>query len=36
LKSPSPAISATPPVTVEKKEPAKKDADLEQYTVESS
>ena len=35
MKNPSPAVSATPPV-VEEKEPAKKDADLEQYTVESS
>jgi hypothetical protein len=36
IKSPSPAVSATPPVTEERKEHAKKDADLEQYTVESS
>ncbi len=36
MKNPSPAVSATPPVVEDKKEPAKKDADLEQYTVESS
>jgi len=30
------AIPNTPSATEEKKEPAKKDADLEQYTVESS
>jgi hypothetical protein len=36
IKSPSPASPATPLVVEEKKEPAKKDADLEQYTVESS
>jgi len=36
MKNPSPVVSATPPVTEQKKEPAKKDADLEQYTVESS
>jgi hypothetical protein len=36
MKNPSPAVSATPPVVEEKKEPAKKDADLEQYSVESS
>ena len=36
MKNTFPAISATPPVTEEKKEPAKKDADLGQYTVESS
>ena len=36
MKNPSHAVSATPPVVEEKKEPAKKDADLEQYTVESS
>jgi len=36
MKNPSPAVSATPPVVEEKKESAKKDADLGQYTVESS
>jgi len=36
MKNQSPAVSETPPVAEEKKEPAKKDADLEQYTVESS
>ncbi len=36
LKTPSLATHTTPPVTEEKKEPPKKDADLEQYTVESS
>ena len=35
MKSPQPASNATP-ATVEKREPAKKDAGLEQYTVESS
>jgi len=36
MKSPSPAISSTPPVPEEKKESPKKDADLERYTAESS
>ncbi len=36
MKNAFSAISATPPVTEEKKDPAKKDADLEQYTVGSS
>ena len=36
MKSPQQAAPATPPSTVEKKEPAKKDEGLEQYTVESS
>ena len=36
MKSPQQASDAIPPATVEKKEPAKKDAGLEQYTVESS
>lgn len=36
LKSPSSASPVIPPATEEKKEPAKKDADLKQYTVESS
>ena len=36
MKNPVPPSSATPPPTDEKKEPVKKDADLEQYTVESS
>ena len=38
LKTPSTVGPATPPVKEEKKEPAKtrKDADLEQYTAESS
>jgi hypothetical protein len=35
MKNPSP-VSPTPPVMEERKEPAKKDADLEQYTAESS
>ena len=35
MKSPEQEGTATPPATVEKKEPAKKDADLGQYTVES-
>jgi len=36
INSPSPAIAATPQVAVEKKEPVKRDADLAQYTVEST
>jgi hypothetical protein len=36
IKSPTPSVPATLPVAEEKKEPAKKDADLEQYTVEPS
>src|SRR5437899_1741838 len=36
MKSPQQGVPATPPSTVEKKEPAKKDEGLEQYTVESS
>ncbi len=36
MKSPSTASSATLPATEEKKEPSKKDADLEQYTAGSS
>jgi hypothetical protein len=36
MKGPSPASPAVAPVAEEKKEPAKKDGDLEQYTVESS
>ena len=36
MKSPQQGVPATPPATVEKKEPAKKDEGLEQYTVESS
>ena len=38
LKTPSAVSPAPPPATEEKKEPAKtrKDADLEQYTAESS
>jgi len=36
LKSAATPTSATLPATVEKKEPAKKDEGLEQYTVESS
>ncbi|TMI73129.1 hypothetical protein E6H11_03045 [Candidatus Bathyarchaeota archaeon] len=36
MKSPQQEGPATPPATVEKKKPAKKDADLEQYTAESS
>ena len=36
MKNPSADIPATPPAVGEKKDPAKKDADLEQYTVESS
>jgi len=36
MKSPSSAGPVTPPATEEKKELARKDADLEQYTVESS
>jgi len=36
MKSPSSAISPTPPVPEEKKESPKKDADLERYTAESS
>ena len=36
VKTPSPASSPTAPLGEEKKEPATKDADLEQYTVESS
>ncbi len=35
IKNPSSALPATPPAAGEKKEPAKKDADLEQCTVES-
>jgi hypothetical protein len=36
MKGPSSASPAVAPVADEKKEPAKKDADLGQYTVESS
>jgi len=36
MKSPPSASPATTSATEERKEPAKKDADLEQYTVESS
>jgi hypothetical protein len=36
MKSPQQASPTIPPATVEKKEPSKKDADLGQYTVESS
>jgi hypothetical protein len=36
MKGPIPASPAVAPVAEEKKEPAKKDADLGQYTVESS
>lgn len=36
MKSPSLTSSATPPATEEKKEAARKDEDLVQYTVESS
>ena len=36
MKSPTSAGSGTIPTTEEEKEPAKKDADLAQYTVESS
>ncbi len=36
LKTPSSVSTAPPPATEEKKEPTKKDADLEQYSVESS
>ena len=36
MKNPSADIPATSPSAEEKKEPSKKDADLEQYTVESS
>lgn len=36
MKSPTPAGPTMAPAAEEKKEPAKKDADLEQYTVESS
>jgi hypothetical protein len=36
MKGPSPASPTAAPAAEEKKEPAKKDADLEQYTVESS
>ena len=36
LKSPSPSVPATAPVAEEKKESAKKDADLGRYTAESS
>jgi hypothetical protein len=36
MKDPSPASPTVAPESEEKKEPAKKDADLEQYTVESS
>jgi len=36
MKNPSSDIPATSPSAEEKKEPSKKDADLEQYTVESS
>ena len=36
MKNPQQASNANPPATVEKKEPAKKDADLEQYKAESS
>ena len=36
MKGPSPASPIVAPVAEEKNEPAKKDADLEQYTVESS
>ena len=36
MKNPQQANNANPPATVEKKEPAKKDADLEQYKAESS
>lgn len=36
MKSPAPASSSTPAVVEERKEVAKKDEGLEQYTVESS
>ena len=36
MKNPTPSVPETPPLAEEKKEPAKKDADLGQYTVESS
>jgi hypothetical protein len=36
MKNPSSDSPATSPSAEEKKEPSKKDADLEQYTVESS
>jgi hypothetical protein len=36
MKTPSSVSPAPSPTTEEKKEPAKKDADLEQYTAESS
>lgn len=36
MKSPSPTSSSPPPAMEQKKEPATKDEDLAQYTIESS